>query len=259
MEEEEHVEYQCREQQHRRIQELHEKTKSTMHGTLYWEEKAWPARTYIDKYEAGQYEPNSENTNAQNIGQIRLLVCKYKKIEVTTNTNRFVAHKSPLKIENTLLHPRVKEPTRACKAYHTWKPKYALNWWGIHGEENPLSYGMENVNAVSKNKYSSRLPGYLSIKLDYTKLARMIPCPTKDSLEPSDGEKYCAYVAFAGHVLREEDKLFDYFCPGEQVYATTTKECCKRRISQDICKSVCTYTIQYRRNHTYYTLQTLTV
>jgi hypothetical protein len=39
---------------------------------------------------------------------------------------------------------------------------------------------MEDVNAVSKNKYSSHLPGYLSIKSDFTKLTRMIPCPMKD-------------------------------------------------------------------------------
>jgi hypothetical protein len=99
-----------------------------MRRKLYWEEKAWPARMYVDKYEAGQHEPKSENTNAQNIGQIRLLVGKYKKIEVTTNSNRFVAHKSPLKIENAILHPWVKGPTRACKAYNTWKPENALNW-----------------------------------------------------------------------------------------------------------------------------------
>jgi hypothetical protein len=78
---------------------------------------------YVDKYELGQYKPKSENTDAQNIGQIQLLVGKYKKIEVTTNTNRFMAHKAPLKIENALLHPRVKVPTRACKAYNTWKKK----------------------------------------------------------------------------------------------------------------------------------------
>jgi hypothetical protein len=68
MEEGEHVEYQYHEQQRRRIQER-EKMKSTMRRTLQWEEKPWPARTYIDKYELDQYEPKSENNNAQNIGQ----------------------------------------------------------------------------------------------------------------------------------------------------------------------------------------------
>jgi hypothetical protein len=161
------------------------------------------------------------------------------------NTNCFVAQKAPIKIENVLLHPRVKGPTRASKAYNTWKPENALNWWGIHGEENPLTYGMENVNAVTKNKYSSRLPGYLSIRLDYTKLARMIPCPMKNLRDPTDGEKYCVYVAYGGLVPREDDEFFDYVHPTEQVYVTTTEERRKCRISQDICKSVHTHTEEW--------------
>jgi hypothetical protein len=151
MEEEEHVEHEHREQQRQRIQELREKTKATMRRALYWKEHAWPERTYIDQYEVGRYQPKTENTAAQNIVQIRLLVGKSKKLEVVVNTNRFVAQKAPMKIENVLLHPPVKGPTRASKAYNTWKLENALNWWGIHGEENPLTYGMENVNAVSKN------------------------------------------------------------------------------------------------------------
>jgi hypothetical protein len=151
MEEEEHVEDEYHEQQQKRIQELHEKMKSTMCGALYWEEIAWPERTYIDQYEVGHYKPKTENTSAQNIGQTRLLVGKCKKIEVVVNTNHFVAQKAPMKIDNVLLHPRVKGPTRASKAYNTWKAENALNWWGIHGEENPLTYG-------------SRLPEYLSIR-----------------------------------------------------------------------------------------------
>jgi hypothetical protein len=200
---------------------------------------------YIDQYEVGHYEPKTENTAAQNIGKIRLLVGKYKKIEVIVNTNRFVAHKAPMKIENVLLHPRVKGPTRASKAYNTLKPENALNWWGIHGEENPLTYGMENVNAVSKNKYSSRLPGCLSIRSDYTKLALMIPCPSKNLRDPTDGEKYCVYVAYGGMVPRKDDECFNYVRPTEQVYVTTTAECCKRKISQDICKSVRTNTEEW--------------
>jgi hypothetical protein len=128
MEEEEHVEHEYREQQHERIQELREKMKSTIHGALYWEEHAWPERTYTDQYEVSHYKPKTENTAAENIGQIRLLVGKYKKIEVVGNTNRFVAQKAPMKIENVLLHLRVKGPTSASKAYNTWKPRNALNW-----------------------------------------------------------------------------------------------------------------------------------
>jgi hypothetical protein len=213
MEEEEHVEHEYHEQQRKRIQELREKTKSTMRRTLYWEENAWPERTYIDQYDMGHYQPKTENTSSQNIGQIRLLVGKYKKIEVVVNTNRFVAQKAPMKIENVLLHPRVKRPTRASKAYNRWKPENEFNWWGIHGEENPLTYGMENANAVLKNKYSSRLPGYLSIRSDYTKLACMIPCPTKNLRDPTDGEKYCVYVAYGGLVPRKDGKFLNYISP----------------------------------------------
>jgi hypothetical protein len=58
------------------------------------EQIAWPERTYIDQYEVGHYEPKTENTSAQNIVKIRLLVGKYKKIEVVVNTNHFVAQRS---------------------------------------------------------------------------------------------------------------------------------------------------------------------
>jgi hypothetical protein len=94
-----------------------------MRGALYWKEHAWPERKYINQYKVGRYEPKTENTAAQNTGQIRLLVGKYKKIEVVVNPNRFVAHKVPMKIENVLLHPWVKGPTRVSKAYNTWKPE----------------------------------------------------------------------------------------------------------------------------------------
>jgi hypothetical protein len=202
-----------------------------MRGTLYWKENAWLERTYIDQYEIGHYEPKTENSTAQNIGKIRLLVGKYKKIEVIVNTNRFVAHQAPMKIENVLLHPCVKGPTRASKAYNTLKPENALSWWGLHGEESPLTYGMENVNAVSKNKYSSRLPGYLSIRSDYTKLACLIPCPYKNLRDLTNGEKYCVYVAYGGMVPRNDEKGFDYVRPTEQVYVTTIEERRKRKIS----------------------------
>jgi hypothetical protein len=234
------VEHEYREQQRKRIQELREKTKSTMRGALYWKENAWPERAYIDQYQVGHYKPKTENNSAQSIGQIRLLVDKYKKIEVVANMNRFVAQKAPMKIENVVLHPWVKGPTHASKAYSTWKPENALNWWG-----NPLTYGMENVNAVSKNEYSSCLPGYLSIRLDYTKLTQMIPCPTNNLHDPTDGEKYCVYVEYRGLVPHEDDEFFDYIHPTEQVDVTTAKECCKRRISQNICKSVRTLTEEW--------------
>jgi hypothetical protein len=104
---------------------------------------------------------------------------------------------------------------------------------------------MENVNAVLKNTYSSRLPGYLSIMSDYKKLVHMIPCPTKNLRDPTEGENYCVYVAYGGLVPRNDDELFDCVCPTEQVYVTMTNECHKRRISQDICKSVHTHTEEW--------------
>jgi hypothetical protein len=123
---------------------------------------------------------------------------------------------------------------------HTWRA-------------NPLTYGMENVNAVSKNQYNSRLPGYLSIRSDYTKLARMIPCPSKNLRDPMNGEVYCVYVAYGGMVPRDDEEGFDYVPPKEQVYVTTNAKRNKRK-SQDICKSVRT-----NSNRTHYPMQTLTV
>jgi hypothetical protein len=73
----------------------------------------------------------------------------------------------------------------------------------------------------------------------------MIPCPTKDLRDSCDGEKYCVYVAFEGHVPRHDDELFVYVCPREQVYVTTTEEHRKRKVSRDICKSVRTYTEEW--------------
>jgi hypothetical protein len=51
----------------------------------------------------------------------------------------------------------------------------------------------------------------------------MIPCPMKDLRDSCDGEKYCVYMAFAGHVPLEDDEHFDYVRPGEQVYVTATE------------------------------------
>jgi hypothetical protein len=129
MKEEEHVENEYREKQRQRVQELCEKTKATMRGALYWKEHAWPERTYIDQYEVGHYKPKTENNGEHNIRQIRLLVGKYKKIEVVVNTNRFVAQKAPMKIENVLLHPQVKGPS-AKLVGHTWRREPAHVWYG---------------------------------------------------------------------------------------------------------------------------------
>jgi hypothetical protein len=47
-------------------------------------------------------------------------------------------------------------------------------------------------------------------------------------------------MAFEGKVPRNDDVQFDYVCPTEQVFYTTTEKPRKRKKSQDICKSVCT-------------------
>jgi hypothetical protein len=114
-----------------------------MRGTLYWKECAWPERMYINQYEVGHYEPKTENTMSQNIGQIHLLVGKYKKVEVVVNTNRFVAHKAPMKIENVLLHPRVKGQTRASKANNTLKTRERIKLVGHTWRRKPtyVQYG----------------------------------------------------------------------------------------------------------------------
>jgi hypothetical protein len=57
------------------------KMKSIMRGVLYWEENAWLEPTYIDLYEVGHYKPKTDNSSAQNIGQICLLVGKYKSVD----------------------------------------------------------------------------------------------------------------------------------------------------------------------------------
>jgi hypothetical protein len=93
------------------------------------------------------------------------------------------------------------------------------------------------VNAMSKNHYSSVLPGYLSIRLDYTNLSHIIPSPTQVLREPTKNELYCIYVAFEGMVPRKDDEQFDYVCPTEQVFYTTMEKRRKRKKSQDSCKS----------------------
>jgi hypothetical protein len=57
MQEDAHVEHEYQEQQHEKIQELREKTKSTMRGMLYWKENTWPERMYINQYCTGRKMP----------------------------------------------------------------------------------------------------------------------------------------------------------------------------------------------------------
>jgi hypothetical protein len=122
--------------------------------------------------------------------------------------------------------------------YNVWKPENTLNWWGNFGAENPFVFGTERVNALSKNHYTSVLPGYLSTKLVYTKLSRIIPCPNAGLREQTKNEMYCVYVAFECKVPSNNDEQFDYVCPSEQVFCATTEKRRERKKIQEICTSV---------------------
>jgi hypothetical protein len=175
--EQEYVEHLYHLQQARGLLELREKTQDTMRGAVKWTDPyTWPVRKQVDKYVTGQYEPKEKNSRTQDIGLVQLVVGTYKKVEVNVRTNQFEARLTPMRIEHSLLHPHVNGPTRESK---TWKPENTLNWWGTFGADSPFVFGTERVNAVSKNHYTSVVPGYLSIKSDYTKLSPIIPSPTQ--------------------------------------------------------------------------------
>jgi hypothetical protein len=113
----------------------------------------------VEKYVTGQYEPKVKNMFTHDIGLVQLMVNKYKKIEVVTNTNRFMACLKPMRIEHALLHPHVNGSTITSITYNAWKPKNTLNWWSKFGARNPFLFGAEHVNAMSKIHYTSVLPG----------------------------------------------------------------------------------------------------
>jgi hypothetical protein len=92
----------------------------------------------------------------------------------------------------------------------------------------------ERVNALSKNLYSSVLPGYLSNDSEYMKLERIIPSPTQILRESMNGEKYCIYIAFEERVPQNKDEHSDYVCPTEQVFRVNVNTPCKCKKSQDI-------------------------
>jgi hypothetical protein len=195
-----------------------------MRGAVKWMDPyKWPLCKQVDKYVIGLYEPKVKNSRTQDIGLVHLIVVKYQKIKVVTNTNLFVASLTSMRIEHALLHPRVNGPTRASKTYNAWKPENTFNWWSNFGAENPFVFRTERVNAVSKNHYTL-LPGYLSIGLEYTKLSRMIPSPMQVVSEPTKNEMYCIYVAFEGKVPHHDDEKFENICPTEQVFHTTTEK-----------------------------------
>jgi hypothetical protein len=192
MTEQEYVEHLHHLQHARGLLELCEKTNNTLRRVVNWTDpNTWPWHKHVDKYIMGQYDTKVKNSATQDIGLVQLMVGKYKKVEVVTNTNWFVARLTPMRIEHALLHLRVNGPTRACITYKVLKPENTLNWWGTFGAQNPLVFGIERVNAVSKNHYTSVLPWYLSIGLEYTKLSHMILSPTQILHELTKNKKYC--------------------------------------------------------------------
>jgi hypothetical protein len=104
---------------------------------------------------------------------------------------------------------------RRAALINAWKPENTLNWWGTFGDWVPFIFGPERVNALSKNHYSSTLPGYLSNYTEHMKLEPVTPNPTQILREAMNGEKYCIYVAFEGLVPRNEDEHSEYVCPME--------------------------------------------
>jgi hypothetical protein len=158
----------------------------------------------------GRYYIKEKNSAAQQIGLVQMVVGKYKKIEQVESMNKNKACHSRMKIEHALLHPRVNGPTRASKTHNALTPENTLNWWGTFGDRVPPIFGSEQVNALSKNQYSSRLPVYLSNCSEFTKLERTIPIPMQVLREPMNSEKYCIYMDFEGCAPRNEDKHTDY-------------------------------------------------
>jgi hypothetical protein len=86
------------------------------------------------------------------------MVGKYKKIELVTDTNKFVASLMSMKIKHALLLPSVNSPTCVYSAYNTLKPENTLNWWGTFCAQVPFTFRPDCMNAMSKNNYTSVLP-----------------------------------------------------------------------------------------------------
>jgi hypothetical protein len=190
MTEAEYVEHLYHLQQEQRMAKLCEKFNNTLRGVVMWMSPyPWPIPKHVTKLGMGRYYPKEMNLAAQQIGLVQMVVGKYKKIELVESTNKNKACLLRMQIEHALLHPHVNGPTRPSKMYNTLKLENTLNGWGTFGERVPFIFGPEQVNALSKNQYSSRLPGYLSNYSEFTKLERIIPSSTQVLREPMNGEK----------------------------------------------------------------------
>ena len=68
------------------------------------------------------------------------------------------------------------------------------NWWAVWGVEVKPA-GTNKFNVLNRNDYSTLVPGYLSLRSNYSALHRMVPNPNKVLRDPVENEKYALYVA----------------------------------------------------------------
>jgi hypothetical protein len=71
------------------------------------------------------------------------------------------------------------------------------NWWAVWGVEVKPA-GTNKFNVLSRNDYSTLVPGYLSLRSSYSALHCMVPNPNKVLCDPVENKKYALYVAFEG-------------------------------------------------------------
>jgi hypothetical protein len=157
----------------------------------------------------------------------------------------------PVKIEYTLLHPAVNGATLATLCENRAKDN-PQNWWAVWGVEVKPP-GTTKFNALSRNDYSTLVPGYLSLRSIYSTIHRMVPNPNKVLHGPVENEKYELYIAIEGRVPKQSSDTgagFDYYgeeSDMEEVNATIGyytdhsrrgKRSRSGTISEDIRKSV---------------------
>jgi hypothetical protein len=137
-------------------------------------------------HEDSTYEPTKECTARQKrkLAVLQAPTCVKWNTEVTCTCSTC----GPAKIDYALLHPAVKGATLAtlCENRANDNPP---NWWAVWGVEvKPPSTNKFNV--LSRNDYSTLVPGYLSLRSNYSTLHCMMPNPNKVLRDPVDNKKY---------------------------------------------------------------------
>jgi hypothetical protein len=87
------------------------------------------------------------------------------------------------------------------------------NWWAVWGVEVKPA-GTSKFNVLSRNDYSTLVPGYLSLRSNYSTLHRMVPNPNKLLRDPVENKRYALYIAFKGKLPKENSGTgagFDYY------------------------------------------------